>query len=44
VREAGGYVTDCDGQDAMMTKGHILAGNDTMHKELLKTLKEAGKN
>ena len=43
VREAGGYVTDCDGQDAMLIKGHILAGNDIMHRELLKTLKEAGK-
>jgi myo-inositol-1(or 4)-monophosphatase len=43
VREAGGYVTDCDGQDAIFTKGHIAAGNDTLHRELLKLLKEAGK-
>ena len=43
VREAGGYVSDCDGQDAMLIKGHIAAGNETLHKELLKLLKEAGK-
>jgi hypothetical protein len=27
----------------MFTKNHIAAGNDTMHRELLKLLKEAGK-
>src|SRR5579884_738105 len=27
VREAGGYVSDCDGGDAMLAKGHIVAGN-----------------
>jgi myo-inositol-1(or 4)-monophosphatase len=41
VREAGGYVTDCDGGDNMLTKGHIMAGNDTLHRELLKLLKGA---
>jgi myo-inositol-1(or 4)-monophosphatase len=44
VREAGGYVTDLDGQDAMFTKGDILAGNATMHGELLKLLKKATKD
>ena len=43
VREAGGFVTDCDDGDAMFTKGHIAAGNDTLHRELLKTLKDAAK-
>jgi myo-inositol-1(or 4)-monophosphatase len=43
VREAGGFVTDLDGQDAIFTKGNVVAGNDTMHCELLKLLKEAGK-
>src|SRR5215468_7999592 len=33
VREAGGYVTDLDGGDAMLAKGHILAGNEAMHSE-----------
>ncbi len=43
VREAGGFVSDLDGGDAMLVKGHIAAGNDTMHPELLRLLKEAGK-
>ncbi|ARP98374.1 inositol monophosphatase family protein [Pseudorhodoplanes sinuspersici] len=42
VREAGGYVSDCDGNDAMLTKGHIVAGNETLQKDLLKILKTAG--
>ncbi len=43
VREAGGFVSDLDGHDVMFTKGHIAAGNETMHRELLKLLKDAGK-
>ena len=43
VREAGGYVTDLDGTDAMFTKRHIVAGNETLHRELLAVLKAAGK-
>src|SRR5579875_1855850 len=39
VREAGGYVSDCDGADQMLAKGHIVAGNETMQKELLRVLK-----
>jgi myo-inositol-1(or 4)-monophosphatase len=41
VREAGGFVTDLDGGDAMLDKGHILAGNETMQRELLRLLKSA---
>ena len=41
VREAGGFVTDLDGGDAMLDKGHIVAGNETMHRELLRLLKGA---
>jgi myo-inositol-1(or 4)-monophosphatase len=41
VREAGGFVSDCDGADEMMAKGHIVAGNETMQKELLRVLKAA---
>jgi len=44
VREAGGFVTDLDGGDAIFTKGQVAAGNDIMHHELLRLLKEAGKN
>jgi myo-inositol-1(or 4)-monophosphatase len=35
VREAGG--------DAIMQKGNIVAGNETMHRELLRLLQVAGK-
>src|SRR5215211_5089542 len=41
VREAGGYVTDMDGGDAMFAKGHVLAGNETMHRELMRLLRAA---
>jgi myo-inositol-1(or 4)-monophosphatase len=43
VREAGGFVSDLDGGDAILAKGHVAAGNDTMHRELLRLLKEASK-
>ena len=42
VREAGGFVSDPDGGEAVMAKG-IAAGNETMHRELLRLLKEAGR-
>jgi myo-inositol-1(or 4)-monophosphatase len=41
VREAGGFVSDIDGGDAMLTSGHIVAGNETMHRELQRLLKAA---
>ena len=44
VREAGGFVSDCDGHDALLTRGQVVAGNDTMHRELLRLLKAAGKD
>jgi myo-inositol-1(or 4)-monophosphatase len=43
VREAGGFVSDLDGGDAILTKGNVVAGNDTMHRELLRLLTAAGK-
>ena len=43
VREAGGFVTDLDGGEGVLTKGQVAAGNDTMHRELIRLLKEAGK-
>jgi myo-inositol-1(or 4)-monophosphatase len=39
VREAGGYVSDLDGGEAMLDKGHVIAGNETMHREVLKALR-----
>ena len=43
VREAGGYVSDIDGGEAILTKGNVVAGNETMHRELLRLLKEAAR-
>jgi myo-inositol-1(or 4)-monophosphatase len=39
VREAGGFVSDLDGGDAMLGKGHVVAGNEVLHGETLKALK-----
>jgi myo-inositol-1(or 4)-monophosphatase len=43
VREAGGFVCDLEGRDAMLTTGGILAGNEAIQRDLLGVLKEAGK-
>jgi myo-inositol-1(or 4)-monophosphatase len=43
VREAGGFISDIDGGDAIFAKRQIAAGNDTMHSELVRLLKEAAK-
>jgi myo-inositol-1(or 4)-monophosphatase len=43
VREAGGFVTDLDGGDAIFAKHCVIAGNEAMHRELLAILKEAGR-
>jgi myo-inositol-1(or 4)-monophosphatase len=44
VREAGGFVTDCDGGDNIFGKKHIVAGNEAVQKELVSVLKKAGKS
>jgi myo-inositol-1(or 4)-monophosphatase len=43
VREAGGFVSDCDGSDEMFAKGNIVAGNEVIQKDLLSALKAAAK-
>ena len=43
VREAGGFVTDLDGNDGMIEKGNVIAGNEAMHRDLLHLIKAAGK-
>jgi myo-inositol-1(or 4)-monophosphatase len=43
VREAGGYISDCDGGDDMFAKGHVVAGNEPIQKELLHVLRAAAK-
>jgi myo-inositol-1(or 4)-monophosphatase len=44
VREAGGYVTDLAGGDDPVATCDVLAGNETMHRELLKILQKAGQD
>jgi myo-inositol-1(or 4)-monophosphatase len=41
VREAGGFVTDLHGADLMLETGHIIAGNEVLHRALLKLLQQA---
>ena len=43
VREAGGFVSDIDGTDALFTKRHIVVGNEIVQRELQKLVKAAGK-
>ena len=42
VREAGGYVTDLQGKDTMLTTGDIIAGNEIVHRDLLGALRAVG--
>jgi len=39
IREAGGFVSDADGGTDMMGKGSIVAGNETIQKLLLETIR-----
>jgi myo-inositol-1(or 4)-monophosphatase len=41
VREAGGYVSDIDGKQAMLQSGSIIVGNEAIHSHLLKRLTSA---
>jgi myo-inositol-1(or 4)-monophosphatase len=38
VEEAGGIVSDCEGNDTSLQSGNILVGNVHMHKQLLETV------
>ena len=40
IREAGGFVTDLDGGSDLFGKGTIVAGNEAIHKVLMKTVKK----
>jgi myo-inositol-1(or 4)-monophosphatase len=44
VREAGGYVTDLDGKDTTPATIDVLAGNEEIHRAILKVLKAVGKS
>lgn len=41
VREAGGYITDADGGQKMLTSGSVCAGNEYVQRQLLDLLKKA---
>ena len=43
VREAGGFVTDLAGEERSIEPGDVIAGNETMHHDVLALLKEAAK-
>jgi myo-inositol-1(or 4)-monophosphatase len=41
LKEAGGVITDMNGGEQMMTNGQVVSGNETLHPQLLKLLKNA---
>jgi myo-inositol-1(or 4)-monophosphatase len=41
IREAGGYVSDLGGGGDMLARGDIAAGNETIHREVLKAVARA---
>jgi myo-inositol-1(or 4)-monophosphatase len=43
VREAGGVVSDLDGGQDMLGKGHVVGTNETLYPQIMKLLAEAGK-
>ena len=40
IREAGGFISDRNGEQGMFDNGSIVAGNEAIHRALLKTLKK----
>jgi myo-inositol-1(or 4)-monophosphatase len=40
IREAGGFCSDKSGGQEMFDTGDIVAGNEAIHRALLKTLKK----
>ena len=41
IREAGGFISDLDGGDTMLTTGDIIAGNEIMMKRTLELVRAA---
>ena len=39
VKEAGGFITDCDGGQDMLAKGTVCVGNEYTHPALLALIK-----
>jgi myo-inositol-1(or 4)-monophosphatase len=44
VREAGGFITDLEHSDTPWKTGDVVAGNETMHAELVRLLNQAAKS
>jgi myo-inositol-1(or 4)-monophosphatase len=42
VREAGGVISGIEGGDTAMATGHVVCGNETIQRELVKILKPLG--
>jgi myo-inositol-1(or 4)-monophosphatase len=40
IREAGGFVSDMDGGQSMLDAGSLVAGNEAIHRALMKTVKK----
>ncbi len=43
IREAGGYISDADGGNEPLKTGSIACGNEVLHRELVKLLKQANR-
>ncbi len=43
VREAGGYVSSCDGGEDVFAASNIAAGNETIQKEMVRVLRTAAR-
>jgi myo-inositol-1(or 4)-monophosphatase len=41
IREAGGFVTDAEGGHAMLASGSVVAGNEAIHRALVRTISAA---
>jgi myo-inositol-1(or 4)-monophosphatase len=41
LREAGGFVSDAEGKEAVLAQGSVVAGNEAIQRKLLKLLKTA---
>jgi len=38
VKEAGGFIGDFSGREKFLDTGNVVAGNQSVYKELLKTI------
>ena len=43
IREAGGYVSGCDGEENFLETGAICCGNEFIHRQLLALLASAAR-